>query len=395
MRSRPRWQVAKRLRSQATLLPNGCANGSGPNNTATIVDYANNGLDSGNALFGGGSPYTLGATPATGAAFPGTNPAFGNIGAIMPTGRSGYDALQVVFKQQKTHPLPGVMSSNLQVSYSLSRIQSTVPFGNGGAGDQFFITQNGVYNNDNTTVNMGRSSLDHTHQISFGGSATFKYGPQLGIIGHFFSAAPADLTLDPAGTSGTEVGGIFQSDVNGDGLLADLVPGTNPGYYMHEYKGGNLNNLINQYNATSAGHLTPAGQALVNAGLFTAPQLTALQAVQQPILQVPGNKAIENSFYRNLDLSASYPIRFNKLREGLALIPSVSFYNIFNFSNFTNYQPAQGATLLANTTTGATNGFLNGPNTFVNHDQKRVQRGSGTSDIGGPRTTEFSLKLNF
>ena len=98
-----------------------------------------------------------------------------------------------------------------------------------------------------------------------------------------------------------------------------------------------------------------------------------------------------------MDLSASYPIRFNKFREGLSLVPSVAFYNIFNFSNFTNYQAAAGATLLANTTTaqGNTSGLLNGPNGFIDHEPKRVQRGSGTSDIGGPRTTEFSLKLNF
>jgi hypothetical protein len=362
---------------------------------ATIVDFAGNGLDSGNALFSGFPASLNGATPATGAAFPGVNPAFGNADFILPVGRSGYDALQIVFRQQKTHPLPGVMSSNLQVSYSLSRIVSTVPFGNGGAGDQFFVTQNGVYNNDNATLNIGRSSLDHTHQVSFGGSATLKYGPQIGIIGHFFSAAPADLTLDPAGTSGSAVAGIFQSDVNGDGLLADLIPGTNPGYYMHEYKGGNLNKLINQYNSTSAGQLTPAGQALINAGLFTRQQLGALQAAQQPIAQVPGSMAPENAFYRNLDLSIAYPIHLSRLREGMMLLPAIAFYNVGNFSNFNEYVAAAGSTLLANTSTGGSGGLLNGPNNFVAHDQKRVQRGSGTSDIGGPRSTEFQLKLNF
>jgi hypothetical protein len=290
------------------------------------------------------------------------------------------------------------MSSHLQIAYSFSRIVSTVPFGNGGAGDQFFITQNGVYNNDNPTLNMGRSSLDHTHQISFGGTMTLKYGAEVGIIGHFFSAAPADLTLDPAGTSGNATAGIFQSDVNGDGLLGDLIPGTNPGYYMHEYKGGNLNKLITQYNATSAGQLTPAGTALLNAGLFTRGQLSALSAVQQPIAQVPGSMAPENAFYRAVDLNVAYPIHLNKIHEGITLVPAVAFYNLGNFSNFTDYSAAQGSTLLANTTTaagGATSGLLNGPNTFVDHDQKRVQRGSGTSDIGGPRTTEFQLKLNF
>lgn len=364
-------------------------------NGATIVDFAGNGVDSGNALFGGFPASLNSATPATGAAFPGINPAFGNVDLILPVGRSGYDALQVVFRQQKAHPLPGIMSSNLQVSYSLSRIVSSVPFGNGGAGDQFFVTQNGVYNNDNPTQSMGRSSLDHTHQVSFGGTGTFKYGPQIGIIGHFFSAAPADLTLDPAGVSGSAKASIFSSDVNGDGLIADLIPGTNPGYYMHEYKGGNLNKLINQYNSTYAGQPTPAGLALVNAGLLTRQQLTALQAVQQPIAPVPGAKALENAFYRNLDLSIAYPIRFNKLREGLSLVPTIAFYNVGNFSNFNDYTAAAGATLLANTNTGGSGGLLNGPNTFTAHDQKRVQRGSGTSDIGGPRSMEFQLKLNF
>ncbi len=396
---------------KATTASFGCSGGSSATAIncaiqagATIADFAGNGLDSGNALFSGFPASLNGATPSTGAAFPGVNPAFGNMDFIFPAGRSGYDALQVVLRQQKAHPMRGVMSSNLQVSYSFSRIVSTMPFGNGGAGDQFFITQDAVYNNDNPTLNIGRSSLDHTHQISFGGSATLKYGPQIGIIGHFFSAAPADLTLDPAGSTGSATASIYSSDVNGDGLLADLIPGTAPGYYMHEYKGGNLNKLISNYNATSAGHVTPAGQALVNAGLFTPNQLAVLNAVQQPISPVAGNMALENAFYRNLDVSIAYPIRINKLREGMSLVPTVAFYNIGNFSNFKNYTAAQGSSLLANTTTagtpaavasGSIDGLLNGRNTFDVHDQNRVQRGSGTSDIGGPRTTEFQLKLNF
>ena len=32
---------------------------------------------------------------------------------------------------------------------------------------------------------------------------------------------------------------------------------------MHQYNGKNLSKLITQYNATQAGQLTPAGQALV------------------------------------------------------------------------------------------------------------------------------------
>ena len=74
----------------------------------------------------------------------------------------------------------------------------------------------------------------------------------------------------------------------------------------------------------------------------------------------------------------------------MSLVPAIAFYNVGNFSNFTDYSNGT----LANTTTGSSIGLLNGPNGFDVHDQNRVQRGSGTSDIGGPRTSEFQIKLN-
>jgi hypothetical protein len=262
-------------------------------------------------------------------------------------------------------------------------------------GDQFFSSLS--YDYDNPTQYIGRNGLDHTHEVSIGGSVGIKYGLKMGVTGHFFSAAPTNLILD-SGTSGTAVAAIFQSDVTGDGTTGDIVPGTQPGDYMHRYNGKNLSKLISQYNSTYAGQLTPAGQALVKAGLFTTRQLTALQATQQPIAQLPQATALQNAFYRSLDVSVGYPIRFNRLREGLSLEPAISFYNVGNFSNFTDYTVGT----LANTTTagGPTagagqSGLLNGPNGFRDHESNRVQRGSGTSDIGGPRTTEFQLKLNF
>ena len=36
-----------------------------------------------------------------------------------------------------------------------------------------------------------------------------------------------------------------------------------------------------------------------------------------------------------------------------------------------------------------------GPNNYATLDANRAQRGSGTYDQGGPRTTEFQLKVNF
>jgi hypothetical protein len=361
-------------------------------NGATIQSFAGNGLDSSQAFFGGPSASAFGLTPNTGAAFAGTNPNVGTGKFILPIGRSGYDALQVVLQQQKSHPAPGIMSSNFQVSYSLSRIVTA----SGGAAnnptDQFFAGAT-PWNNDNPNQYIGRSPLDHSNELSFGGSLGIKYGLQVAMIGHFFSAPAQSLTLDA--TSGA-TGQIFQTDVDGDGSTGDLVPGTLPGSYEHQIKGANLNTLINNYNASSAGQATPAGNALIAAGLFTAQQLRALGGVQQPIAAAPSNP-LNNAALRTFDFSANYPIRFNRFHEGLSLVPGIAMYNIFNMSNFNSIPtiPSNATGILLNTADAGTPGYYNGPNTQDVLNQARVVRNSGTFDQGGPRTTEFQLKLNF
>jgi hypothetical protein len=362
-----------------------CAIGKG----AQITDFAGNGLDSPNAYYGGGYAASAeGLTVGTGAAFPGDNP---NVGAglfILPVGKSGYDAMQVVLQQQKAHPLPGIVSTNFQISYSLSRIVTAT---GGGNPDQFFAGAR-PWDNDSPTSVIGRSGLDHTNELSFGGSLGIKYGLQVGFIGHFFSAPPSNLTLDTLTGSQAQ---IFQTDLDGDGQIGDLVPGTGPGYYMHQIKGGaSLNKLINSYNTTHAGQPTPAGQAVVAAGLFTQAQLVALNGVQQPIATAPSTP-LPNSATRTFDLSASYPIKLSKFREGLSIVPGVSMYNVFNMSNFGGF----GSTLL-NAGDAGTDGFINGPTNdpvtgVSNLYANRITRGSGTFDQGGPRSTEFQLKVNF
>jgi hypothetical protein len=357
---------------------------------ANIQSFAGNGLDSGAVYLQGFSASFFGVTPNTGAAFAGTNPNVGSGKFILPIGRSGYDALQVVLQQQKSHPAPGILSSNVQISYSLSRIVS------GGAGsnpaDQFFAGA-ASFDNDDPNRYLGRSPLDHSNELSFGGSLAIKYGLQVAMIGHFFSAPPQTLTLDAL--SGT-TGQIFQTDVDGDGSTGDIVPGTNVGYYEHQIKGGGLNKVINNYNATMAGTPTPAGQALIAAGLFTQQQLIAANGVQQQIAAAPSNP-LSNAAFRSFDLSANYPIRFNRLREGVSIVPGVAMYNVFNMSNFNSIPSINSNAngILLNTADAGQAGYLNGPNTQDVLNQARVVRNSGTFDQGGPRTTEFQLKVNF
>ncbi len=350
----------------------------------TIQDLSGTGLDSGNVVLGGSPASLNGRTPDTGAAFPGQNAAVGNGFFAFPAGRSGYDALQVNLREQKTHPMRGIADSNFEASYSLGRTVTTSSSGS----DQFFGSSAWDYNNP--TKYNGYASMDHRNTISFGGSITAVHGLQIGLIGHIYSAPPSNLLLD--NTSGS-AGQIFTSDAIGDGNRGQhLLPDTNPGSYMRTYNGGNLQSAINNYNGTYANQFSPAGQTLVNSGLVTAAQMRALGGVLQPIANLPQNKAITNPPFRQIDASASYPIHIHAISEAFTLLPGVAIYNVANLGNYTD----PNGTLL--NTTDVANGssnYVNGPNDFTVKNQNRVSRGSGTFDAGGPRSTEFQLKLQF
>jgi hypothetical protein len=390
------------------LIPGGCPNGSGvgstgaPNGTASIVDFAANGLDSSATYLSGLPAQAVGLTPNTGAAFAGINPVVGEGQFVVPTGQSQYDAFQVVLKQVKNHPAPGIVSANYQVSYSLSRIISNAGFGgSSGAGtaDQFFNSQ--PVDQYDPASYKGRNSNDHTNELSFGGSAQFKYGPQLGLIGHFFSAGATTLTLptesDPQASGAGE---IFRTDTTGDGSTGDLLPGTNVGAYMHQVKPRQLIQVINNYNATQAGTLTPAGQALINAGLLSQGELVALGATKPLLHPAPPNGALPNSAFRTFDASFSYPIKLARFREGMSLVPGITFYNVANLANFGRLSGSLicggGPQCPTADNTGNNDvAALNGSNNFSTQNGLRTERGSGTFAQGSPRTTEFQLKLNF
>ncbi len=348
----------------------------------TMADFAGNGLDSGIQL-NGGSPNTANGIAGQ-AAFDGANPAVGRGTFSFPEGKAYYNGLQLNFREQKSHPLRGTTSSNLEISYAYSRFVSTTGFNGLSTSDTFFSPP--AYNNRDIAQYMGPGGLDRTNILSIGGAITIKYGPTIGMIGHFESATPTNLTVD---THGALAGEIFRSDTDGDGQTANLFPGTNPGAYMRSVKPGNLNNLINSYNATNAGTLTPAGQALVAAGLFSPGQLVAAGAVEPKLAAAP-TSGFANSPLRTFDANVSYPIRWNKLPESVSLEPSVSMYNVFNMANY------EGPTSTSvQTADDATAGNINGPNDGSVYNQNRISRRTGTFDQGAPRATEFQLKLNF
>lgn len=349
---------------------------------AAIGDFAGNGLDSLDNYLGGdpASAYTAayGITAATGAAFPGYNTNVGDGNFILPVAKAGYDALQIVVQEQKANPFRYVKQSNFQISYNLSRAISS----SGGGSNQFFSGSK-PYNQDCVNCNLARNDLDQSNQLSISGGLGLKYGLHVAVVGHFFSATSATLTT----ANLTQSPGIFTTDFDGDGQGNDLLPGTAPGNYGHSVQPKNLNTIINRYNTQFANQPTPAGRALIAANLFTTTQLQAIGAVAPAIALAPNNPLV-NAPFRSLDANVSWPIVLSRFREGLSIVPGVSMYNVANMSNFGGY----GGDLSGDTTS------LNGPgSTRTALETTRNLRGSGngTFDQGGPRSTEFQLKVIF
>ena len=102
---------------------------------------------------------------------------------------------------------------------------------------------------------------------------------RLSLISHFDSPLPSDVTLPVSGNPG----GLFQTDITGDGTgdgtfgsnggLGDLLPGTNIGGFGRSFGVNGLNQKISSFNNNMVGQATPAGQVLINNGLFTLAQL--------------------------------------------------------------------------------------------------------------------------
>jgi hypothetical protein len=352
---------------------------------ASINDFASNGLDSGNVYNSGYSVYYWwpGSTPDTGAAFAGINPNLGNLYMNYPMGRSVYNGLQSEYKIRVSEPFRGVSSLDLQVNYTLSRF-----VGDNGS-DQHFTTN--AWDFRNPVSFMGPTSQDRTHQFKFGAMFEFAHhGPRLSLIGGFASPQPSDLRIPVY--SGT--GEIFRSDLTGDGTTGDFLNSAatgigHPGTFMRSITPGNLAAYINNFNNTvgNGSTLTPAGQALVSAGLFRQDQLVALGAVVPSIQAPPANNA-GNGYYKDVDVGLSWPI---KLRERVTILPSISFFNVFNFVNY-GQLGIPGATGLTGGP-GTINGTPAGVNPATN--TVRIGRGSGVFAVGAPREAEFGLRIDF
>jgi hypothetical protein len=360
----------------AAIASGHCPGTDGTFHTATMADFAGNGLDSGYVLCGGLS--------CPNAAFPGINSAVGANQMLFPIGRSVYNGLQTSLRQTLRNPFKGVHLFDLQVSYSYSRYVSTARDADFGSFAQDYRNPTGF---------LGPNALDRTHQLSFGGTADLPANFRMTMIGHFYSPLPLNLNLPGPGT-----GGIFVSDLTGDGTgdgsgasnggLGDLFPGTKEGAFGRDVSVSKLRTLINNYNTTGAGQATPAGQVLISKNLFTLSQLQALGGVQQQLNPVvPG--AVGQAWLRAFDFGLSWGYR---IKDRFEIRPGVTAYNLLNLPNFDGVSAPFSSTLdpLGTVTPGAPNSTSKPQPSAL-----RVGLGSGVFGQGSPRVIEFELKASF
>jgi hypothetical protein len=357
-----------------------CSIGKG----ASINDFAGNGLDSGNAVDAGlPCPVTIpGPGGCTASAFPGLNSSLGQNQMLFPIGRSVYNGLDVKLTSNLASPFHAIKHLNYQVAYSLSRFVSQ-------AQDQDFI--NNAQDFANTGRYNGPNGLDRKHQLSAGAFMDLPFFTRLSFVTHWYSALPRTL-LVPAGS-------IFTSDLTGDGSFAgdtrgsqgDILPGTNIGSFGRDVSVAGLTNLINTYNSTIAGKtVTPAGQALIGAGLFTQAQLIALGATPQAITPPPAGQVALGQFF-TFDVRLGWVLHPNKLfrslPEGITVEPQIQFFNLFNRQNFDS--PSQPLSGILDGSVGSLNGTTRATRTNL------TSVGSGVFALGAPRQMEWGIKVSF
>ena len=359
----------------AVHAPRGCAAGPAGVDCAItkgvrISNYASRGL---------GIAQNASPTGVNNSAFPGLNANFNRMQYFGMQGMSTYNGLQVNLRGKLPNLNAAVKDWNVVASYALSRLETKGTFE-----DPAFVWVSDPINNDKPLEFRGPGSLDRTHMLTVGSLFTIPGGIRLNSIWRAFGALPQAVFVPPVSAgAGAE---IFQTDFNGDGFGSDVLPGTNRGSYGRKIGCGAaaVNRVIDAYNSTQAGNPTPAGQALVDAGLFTTAQLKQLGAVSPNVARAPDGQVCLDSFLTtDVRIARAFKLR----HERILVEPALEIFNLFNVANYDLPDNKLSGVL-----TGVV-GSLNGT-TRANHTNRAGLTG-GSFALGTPRSWQFVLRVTF
>jgi hypothetical protein len=358
--------------------------------TASITDFARNGLDSSNAFCG---PFPCSVLGKQQASFGGINPAVGSNVMFFPSGRSKYTGLHLQYHGVSgENPVRRLRRLEVSLSYTLSRYRTNIAEPDGSGGDYSLMSVAENYNRPHLGY-WGSGGMDRTHQFNFTPTADLSHGLRVTMIALVASPLPLSAYI-PQQDGGGVAGEIFRSDVTGDGTVGDLLPYTRIGT-TGRYSTGELTKAISFYNREFAGKITPAGNDLITSQLFSGQQLLALNAYSPLIPALPSHAA-QATWLKTMDLRFSRPFQVS---ERVKLEPSVSLFNAFNWANFggagnqlSGILNGAPGTSLNNASAG---GFCGNSTAFCTSRLDRVVEGSGTYANGAPRQLEFGVRITF
>jgi len=369
-------------------ISNGCAPGT--NQVSCMVGKL--GFSGALAAYGasgiGGPAQVTGGAPCLFCAFPGVHPNLGVNVVDIPEGRSVYSGTLLSLNQEITNFGRGVQRASFRLSYLHSH------YSNQGQDDT-----NAMLATDyaNPTRFTGPSALDRTHQVSVAAFFDLTHSLQLGFLSRFASPLPVTLRFQQ-NAGGAEV---LRSDRNGDGSTGDIIPGSNVGSFMRSIGASGLQRFISTYNlnsATSATPQTPAGNALISAGVFSLQELQLMGGTLEPLAVATQNIA-GLGWYKTFDVRIGWE---HPLGERIRIAPSVSLYNLFNFANFDLPGYTQSGFLsygAGSVALGATavqpQNTVGGNASGANGRTNRATLGPNMSASGAPRSVELGVKVSF
>jgi hypothetical protein len=197
---------------------------------------------------------------------------------------------------------------------------------------------NGVRNNNNWFDSYGPTPGDRRHTLTVSGIVDLPWGLRLSSINTFMSKPPFRAQL-------------FGLDLNGDGTISDVFPGTKWNELNRGLGKDDLRRLVDAFNTSSAGQRTPTGQVI-------------------PRISAPADFDLGDRFF-SMDVRLGKIIR---LRERYELNIFAESFNILNVANLTGY----GVNLFESSAFG-----------------QPTNRATQVFGSGGPRAFQLAARFSF